>query len=134
MATSWKFESSPGHHLFDEILALGKSLIGTRFVGLDQQSTKVGEQSSQRAQVAELVDALGSGPSDGNIVEVRVFSWAPLFSEKPSHWLGFFVSAFGKIQVAAEQQHDSESMNALILKGVHPSSAANKKAARGRPS
>jgi hypothetical protein len=25
-------------------------------------------------------------------------------------------------------------MNALILKGVHPSSAANKKAARGRPS
>src|SRR5690606_40104031 len=30
------------------------------------------------AQVAELVDALGSGPSGGNTVEVRVFSWAPL--------------------------------------------------------
>ena len=29
------------------------------------------------AQVAELVDALGSGPSGGNIVEVRVLSWAP---------------------------------------------------------
>ena len=33
---------------------------------------------SQRAQVAELVDALGSGPSGGNIVEVRVLSWAPI--------------------------------------------------------
>lgn len=33
----------------------------------------------RRAQVAELVDALGSGPSTGNGVEVRVFSWAPLF-------------------------------------------------------
>ncbi|CAL8473799.1 protein of unknown function [Caballeronia sp. S22] len=29
------------------------------------------------AQVAELVDALGSGPSGGNTVEVRVLSWAP---------------------------------------------------------
>jgi hypothetical protein len=27
--------------------------------------------------MAELVDALGSGPSDGNIVEVRVFFRAP---------------------------------------------------------
>src|SRR5690606_32469410 len=40
---------------------------------------QVDEQSSQCAQVAELVDALGSGPSGGNTVEVRVFSWAPLF-------------------------------------------------------
>ena len=31
------------------------------------------------AQVAELVDALGSGPSGGNTVEVRVLSWAPRF-------------------------------------------------------
>jgi hypothetical protein len=31
------------------------------------------------AQVAELVAALGSGPSGGNIVEVRVLSWAPKF-------------------------------------------------------
>ncbi len=29
------------------------------------------------AQVAKLVDALGSGPSGGNTVEVRVLSWAP---------------------------------------------------------
>ena len=50
------------------------------------------EQASQCAQVAELVDALGSGPSGGNTVEVRVFSWAPLFKKKPSLWLGFFVS------------------------------------------
>ena len=32
---------------------------------------------AKRAQVAELVDALGSGPSGGNTVEVRVLSWAP---------------------------------------------------------
>ncbi|CEG55051.1 hypothetical protein PXNS11_60228 [Stutzerimonas xanthomarina] len=36
------------------------------------------------AQVAELVDALGSGPSGGNTVEVRVFSWAPLIQMKPA--------------------------------------------------
>ena len=29
------------------------------------------------AQMAELVDALGSGPSGGNTVEVRVLFWAP---------------------------------------------------------
>ena len=29
-----------------------------------------------RAQVAELADALGSGPSEGNLVGVRVPSWA----------------------------------------------------------
>ena len=27
--------------------------------------------------MAELVDALGSGPSEGNFVEVRVLFWAP---------------------------------------------------------
>ncbi len=31
------------------------------------------------AQMAELVDALGSGPSGGNTVEVRVLFWAPRF-------------------------------------------------------
>ncbi|CAG9193261.1 hypothetical protein BCAR13_1070029 [Paraburkholderia caribensis] len=54
----------------------------------------------RRAQVAELVDALGSGPSGGNTVEVRVLSWAPLSqaeqitpqSDKPA---GFFV--FGAV-------------------------------------
>ena len=30
-----------------------------------------------RAQVAELVDALASGASGRKVVEVRVFSWAP---------------------------------------------------------
>ena len=33
------------------------------------------------AQVAELVDALASGASIGNDVEVRVLSWAPLNPE-----------------------------------------------------
>ena len=32
-----------------------------------------------QAQMAELVDALGSGPSGGNTVEVRVLFWAPSF-------------------------------------------------------
>jgi hypothetical protein len=35
------------------------------------------------AQVAKLVDALGSGPSGGNTVEVRVLSWAPDSKAKP---------------------------------------------------
>ncbi len=30
-----------------------------------------------KAQMAELVDALGSGPSPRKRVEVRVFFWAP---------------------------------------------------------
>ena len=34
------------------------------------------------AQVAELVDALGSGPSARKGVEVRVLSWAPSFVSK----------------------------------------------------
>ena len=29
--------------------------------------------------MAELVDALGSGPSGGNTVEVRVLFWAPRY-------------------------------------------------------
>ena len=32
----------------------------------------------QNAQVAELVDALASGASGRKVVEVRVFSWAPI--------------------------------------------------------
>ena len=34
-------------------------------------------QDANIAQMAELVDALGSGPSGGNTVEVRVLFWAP---------------------------------------------------------
>ena len=34
-------------------------------------------QDASIAQMAELVDALGSGPSGGNTVEVRVLFWAP---------------------------------------------------------
>ena len=36
------------------------------------------------AQVAELVDALGSGPSACKGVEVRVLSWAPSFLPRSS--------------------------------------------------
>jgi hypothetical protein len=43
------------------------------------------------AQVAELVDALVSGISGGNTVEVRVFSWAPKF-KKPSQPTRFFIA------------------------------------------
>ena len=41
------------------------------------------------AQVAELVDALVSGISDRKIVEVRVFSWAPI-SKNPINDRVFF--------------------------------------------
>ena len=46
---------------------------------LIDSSRAIGELN---AQVAELVDALVSGISDRKIVEVRVFSWAPI-SKKP---------------------------------------------------
>ena len=38
----------------------------------------LGSPGPTRAQVAELVDALASGASDRKVMEVRVFSWAPL--------------------------------------------------------
>ncbi len=40
------------------------------------------QTSSSIAQVAELVDALASGASIGNSMEVRVLSWAPLVIKK----------------------------------------------------
>ena len=43
---------------------------------------------SINAQVAKLVDALGSGPSGSNTVDVRVLSWAPFDVKKPPmRWL-----------------------------------------------
>jgi hypothetical protein len=45
--------------------------------GYHLRSPKFGGPKS-RAQVAELVDALASGASGRKVVEVRVFSWAPL--------------------------------------------------------
>ena len=43
---------------------------------------------SINAQVAKLVDALASGASGSNTVEVRVFSWAPFDVKKPHmRWL-----------------------------------------------
>ena len=41
-------------------------------------------QDAGIAQMAELVDALGSGPSGGNTVEVRVLFWAPRFKHTSS--------------------------------------------------
>ena len=42
------------------------------------------------AQVAELVDALASGASGRKVVEVRVFSWAPLSVKNFSFVLCYF--------------------------------------------
>ena len=39
---------------------------------------KLEKPEAVHAQMAELVDALGSGPSAGNGVEVRVLFWAPI--------------------------------------------------------
>ncbi len=44
------------------------------------------------AQVVKLVDTPASGAGDLTVVEVRVFSWAPI-QKKPSHWLGFLLPA-----------------------------------------
>ena len=44
-----------------------------------------------RAQMAELVDALGSGPSGGNTVEVRVLFWAPHLTARFGEPFPFFV-------------------------------------------
>ncbi len=47
------------------------------------------------AQVAELVDALGSGPSARKGVEVRVLSWAPRYYYNPMFSWGFLFLGLG---------------------------------------
>src|SRR5690606_16578123 len=79
VATPWKFESSPGHHYSMTFLFRHEVHARRSLSAPTSNRQQVDERSSQCAQVAELVDALGSGPSGGNTVEVRVFSWAPLF-------------------------------------------------------
>ena len=52
--------------------------------------------SGTRAQVAKLVDALRSGRSESNLMEVQVFSWAHVVRSKlknPRIW-GFFAEHF----------------------------------------
>ena len=41
------------------------------------------QNGKPNAQMAELVDALGSGPSGSNPLEVRVLFWAPVFKDNP---------------------------------------------------
>ena len=48
------------------------------------------------AQMAELVDALGSGPSGGNTVEVRVLFWAPIRKPCSSSRAFSFLARKGK--------------------------------------
>jgi hypothetical protein len=42
--------------------------------------------------MAELVDALGSGPSGGNTVEVRVLFWAPGYILQDPAFSGAFIA------------------------------------------
>ena len=51
------------------------------FVAILSQSDQPQTLRCNDAQVAELVDALASGASDRKVVEVRVLSWAPVFSQ-----------------------------------------------------
>jgi hypothetical protein len=44
--------------------------------------------------MAELVDALGSGPSGGNTVEVRVLFWAPYNKTKTAPLIDFRLVRF----------------------------------------
>ena len=56
------------------------------------------------AQVAKLVDALGSGPSGGNTVEVRVLSWAPDSKSKPlPSGFDFWVRLCGSFELALNE-------------------------------
>ena len=59
-------------------------------------------QSTEKAQMAELVDALGSGPNARKGVEVRVFFWAPVFFNifiSFLFWLLFWLPALATKQV-----------------------------------
>ncbi len=57
------------------------------------------------AQMAELVDALGSGPSGGNTVEVRVLFWAP--NLKGPHLRAFFIFSHKKQKRTSIQARSS---------------------------
>ena len=46
-----------------------------------------------QAQMAELVDAPGSGPGGGNTVEVRVLFWAPAIQDNATDANKSFVPA-----------------------------------------
>jgi hypothetical protein len=58
--------------------------------------------------MAELVDALGSGPSDGNIVEVRVFFRAPKY-KKIAKAVFFVCAAVFTWAETSEKKRDSLS-------------------------
>ena len=64
-------------------------------------------QDANIAQMAELVDALGSGPSGGNTVEVRVLFWAPFIifrrSARPAY------PAVKPARVCRQPEHSSGS-------------------------
>ena len=55
-----------------------------------------------QAQMAELVDALGSGPNARKGVEVRVFFWAPVFLIH--FYLLFFFDSFFWLPALATKQ------------------------------
>ena len=52
-------------------------MVSYRIARLSCAPVPLAGQDANIAQMAELVDALGSGPSGGNTVEVRVLFWAP---------------------------------------------------------
>jgi hypothetical protein len=52
-------------------------MVSYRIARLSCAPVPLAGQDAKIAQMAELVDALGSGPSGGNTVEVRVLFWAP---------------------------------------------------------
>ena len=58
-------------------------MVSYRIARLSCAPVPLAGQDANIAQMAELVDALGSGPSGGNTVEVRVLSWAPDSKVKP---------------------------------------------------
>ncbi|WP_208455465.1 hypothetical protein, partial [Burkholderia gladioli] len=56
----------------------------------------------------ELVDALGSGPSGGNTVEVRVLSWAPQVLKRSALCRPFFISSQAQARSAVSRDEHAQ--------------------------
>ena len=68
--------------------------------------------------MAELVDALGSGPSGGNTVEVRVLFWAP--SLKKVRIAGLFHFQRGNPTAIATSKRWTRQLRAVSNLEWHP--------------
>ena len=96
--------TSPGNSIKWHALSQGKAGVAQLVEQLTCNQWVAGStpvSGSKNAQMAELVDALGSGPSGSNPLEVRVLFWAPDSKNRrfvPSVFLclKFFIPVFSE--------------------------------------